>query len=257
MEEAHGEESFWPAYVDILMLTLLVTLLLAAAFALTRKDDRLPTELARRKALFAEAMQRSFPKELHQGLMQLASPPGEQQSITFSDQLLFKPGEANLAKAQGRLMLRRLAVLLERINPAPLPLFKQLQINGHTDPDAIHTAEFPSNWHLSSARATSVLFFMVGSGLSPTRLSATGFGEHRPYTPDDMPIRAKSRKRRIELVVRYPLDWLNQELLKHHHRPMGLGQGMNQDLVGSANGRVAADASNTLGDPSASSGAGH
>lgn len=257
MEEAQGDESFWPAYVDILMLTLLVALLLAASFALTRKDDRLPTELARRKALFADAMQRSFPNELRQGLMQLASPPGEQQSITFSDQLLFEPGEAKLAKAQGRAMLGRLAVLLERINPAPLPLFKQLQINGHTDPDAIHTAEFPSNWHLSSARATSVLFFMVGSGLSPSRLSATGFGEHRPYTPDDTPIRSKARKRRIELVVRYPLDWLNQELLKHHHRPMGLAQALPLEGVKAPAASIAADAPEGLGGRAANQGKGH
>lgn len=217
------EEGFWPAYVDILMLTLLVALLLAAAFALTRKDDRLPTELARRKAIFSQAFHATFAQELRAGLVGLSSPPGEQQSITFADQLLFEAGEDRLGKPQGRDMLRRLATLLERLNPAALPLYKQLHINGHTDPDPIRTAKHPSNWHLSSARATSVLFFMVKAGLSPTRLSATGFGEHRPYTPDDLRIRDKAHLRRIELVVRYPLDWLQQELLERGHRPPDWG----------------------------------
>lgn len=216
ISDPQAEESFWPAYVDVLMVTSLVMVLLATTFAIMRKDDRLPQELQRRKQLFSNDFNRVMATEVRQGKVKLESPEGEHQSITFSDQLLFDAGSANLNKALGRASLEKLARLLQARNPRHLPLFKQLQINGHTDEDPIRTAEFPSNWHLSSARATSVLFFMVGKGLDPSRLSATGFAEHRPYTPSDKALPSKASKRRIELVLQYPLDWLGKELAKKH-----------------------------------------
>ena len=75
-----------------------------------------------------------------------------------------------------------------------------LRVDGHTDKDPINTARFPSNWELSSARAISVVQFLINQGLSPNRLAATGFGKFRPLDDRSDEI-AKRRNRRIELKL--------------------------------------------------------
>ena len=75
-----------------------------------------------------------------------------------------------------------------------------LRVDGHTDTRPIATAQFPSNWELSSARAISVVQYLISRGLKPDRLVAAGFGEFQPLdtgTTDE----AFSRNRRIELKL--------------------------------------------------------
>jgi chemotaxis protein MotB len=77
----------------------------------------------------------------------------------------------------------------------------QIRIEGHTDPRPINTPRFPSNWELSTARATSVLRFMVDSiGVEPGRISALGFGEFRPMVPNDSP-ENMAQNRRVDIVI--------------------------------------------------------
>ena len=77
----------------------------------------------------------------------------------------------------------------------------QLRVEGHTDPRPIHTSKFPSNWELSTARATAVLRFMVDSiGIEPGRISALGFGEFRPMVPNDSPAQM-AQNRRVDIVI--------------------------------------------------------
>ena len=75
-----------------------------------------------------------------------------------------------------------------------------LRVDGHTDKDPIKTPRFPSNWELSSARAISVVQFLINKGLPPNRLAATGFGEFQPLDSRTDEI-AKRRNRRIELKL--------------------------------------------------------
>jgi chemotaxis protein MotB len=73
-------------------------------------------------------------------------------------------------------------------------------VDGHTDTRPIATAQFPSNWELSAARAISVVQYLISRGLNPNRLVAAGFGEFQPLdtgTSDE----AFSRNRRIELKL--------------------------------------------------------
>ena len=75
-----------------------------------------------------------------------------------------------------------------------------LRVDGHTDTRPIASAQFPSNWELSAARAISVVQYLIGKGISPQRLVAAGFGEFQPLDPapnDD----AYRRNRRIELKL--------------------------------------------------------
>ena len=75
-----------------------------------------------------------------------------------------------------------------------------MRVDGHTDPRPISTPQFPSNWELSTARAISVVKFLVERGVPADRLVAAGFGEYQPLDPtrnED----AFARNRRIEMKL--------------------------------------------------------
>lgn len=67
---------------------------------------------------------------------------------------------------------------------APRYDFYLIEVEGHTDDDPISTQRFPSNWELSTARATQVVRFFIDKGFLRTRLKATGFAETRPKVPN-------------------------------------------------------------------------
>jgi len=76
-----------------------------------------------------------------------------------------------------------------------------IRIEGHTDDVPMRSAEFASNWDLSTARATHVVRFLIErAGLSPDRLSAAGYGEFKPRVPNDSDA-ARARNRRVDIVV--------------------------------------------------------
>ncbi len=75
-----------------------------------------------------------------------------------------------------------------------------LRVDGHTDTRPIATAQYPSNWELSSARAQSVVRFLIDQGIPPNRLAAAGFGEYQPIDPGTTED-AYRKNRRIELKL--------------------------------------------------------
>ena len=77
----------------------------------------------------------------------------------------------------GRVQMARLANTLNEISrKIPDEIDWVLRVDGHTDRRPIATAEFPSNWELSTARAISVVRFLIDEGVPARRLAATGFG---------------------------------------------------------------------------------
>lgn len=90
---------------------------------------------------------------------------------------------------------------VDRIAETLRPLGYSLRVEGHTDNTPIHTAQFPSNWELSTARATFVLQYLISSGkIPPQRLSAVGYGEYRPVVANSTP-EGRAANRRVDLVV--------------------------------------------------------
>jgi chemotaxis protein MotB len=75
-----------------------------------------------------------------------------------------------------------------------------LQVQGHTDRQPISTPQFPSNWELSTARAVSVVKFLIAQGIPANRLAAAGFGEFQPVDTAEGPD-AYRHNRRIELKL--------------------------------------------------------
>jgi chemotaxis protein MotB len=110
-----------------------------------------------------------------------------------SDQVLFDPGSATL-RTDGRGVLDGLAgALLALPNP--------IAIEGHTDDVPISNARFPSNWELSTARATSVLQHLIGAyGFPADRLTAAGYGEQRPIADNASPA-GRDQNRRVDIAV--------------------------------------------------------
>jgi chemotaxis protein MotB len=120
--------------------------------------------------------------------------------FVFQSEVFFDPGQAVL-RGEGRAQLDRLAsALIEIEKQIPAGLNWVLRVDGHTDARPISSAQFPSNWELSSARAISVVQYLISRGISPQRLVAAGFGEFQPIetgTSDE----ALARNRRIELKL--------------------------------------------------------
>jgi len=77
----------------------------------------------------------------------------------------------------------------------------ELRIEGHSDNQPIHNAQFRSNWELSTARAMTVLLLLVDqSGYDPHKVSIAGYGEYRPIADDSTP-EGRRMNRRVDLVV--------------------------------------------------------
>lgn len=117
---------------------------------------------------------------------------GDTLEIQMKSQMLFDSGSARLANnAVG---------VLESVGSILAPVANGIRVEGHTDNVPISTLQFPSNWELSAARAASVVHFLMRLGISPSRLAAIGYGEHRPVA-DNARDEGRQRNRRVTIVV--------------------------------------------------------
>ncbi len=120
--------------------------------------------------------------------------------FVFQSEVFFDRGSAAL-RPEARPELDKLAsALLDLEGKIPKDLAWVLRIDGHTDTRPIATAQFPTNWELSSARAISVVQYLIGGGVKPIRLVAAGFGEFQPIEAGATE-EAFRRNRRIELKL--------------------------------------------------------
>ncbi len=111
------------------------------------------------------------------------------------DTILFAPGSTEL-KAEGISLLSELARLFLE-HPGII------SVEGHTDDRPISTPRYPSNWELSSGRATVVTRHLVTNGLDPERLRAVGYADTRPLESNATE-KGRARNRRVVLIVEIP-----------------------------------------------------
>ncbi|MCM8797276.1 MAG: OmpA family protein [Candidatus Omnitrophica bacterium] len=115
--------------------------------------------------------------------------------ITVVGDMLFDSGKAEI-KNEAYLVLDKVARILKENVPD-----YNIGIEGHTDNQPIQYSGWKSNWELSTARALSVLHYLVDKkGLSPDRLSAIGYGEYRPVEDNDTK-EGRRLNRRVEIVI--------------------------------------------------------
>jgi chemotaxis protein MotB len=121
--------------------------------------------------------------------------------FVFQSEVLFPSGGNDLNPA-GQAEMEKLAMaLIDLAKEIPAEINWVLRVDGHTDNVPLAgTGRFADNWELSSARATSVVKFLISKGVPANRLVAAGFGEYQPIAEGDTP-EARSQNRRIELKL--------------------------------------------------------
>ncbi|MDR1727876.1 MAG: OmpA family protein [Acidobacteriota bacterium] len=116
--------------------------------------------------------------------------------VSLGENGMFDSG-SDVIKPEGRAMLDSIATSLTSVG-------NQVRVEGHTDNVPISTERFPSNWELSTARATAVISRLVTHfGMSPRLLSAAGYGEYRPTAPNDTE-EGRARNRRVDIIILSP-----------------------------------------------------
>jgi chemotaxis protein MotB len=111
----------------------------------------------------------------------------------MTDKVLFASGEAML-EPQGQPLLEEVAQLLNVDKSHPIT------VEGHTDNVPIATAEFPSNWELSTARATTVVRFLITHAVGAARLGAVGYAALHPIA-SNATVGGRALNRRVEIVL--------------------------------------------------------
>jgi len=116
--------------------------------------------------------------------------------IRFKDNVLFESGKADIMPS-ALPVLSNIAAVLKTYQSQ----IGGVRIEGHTDNVPIHTAAFPSNWELSTARAIAVLrYFIEEKGLPPQIFSAVGYGEYHPVASNNT-IEGRAKNRRVDIVI--------------------------------------------------------
>ncbi|MDK2917395.1 MAG: chemotaxis protein MotB [Candidatus Petromonas sp.] len=116
--------------------------------------------------------------------------------LRFKENVLFDSGKAIL-KNHSKTTLVFLSDLLKKEEF----IERHIRIEGHTDSDPINNAKYPSNWELSSIRASNVVrFFIEETHMSPERFSIAGYSQYRPVAPNNNE-KNKAKNRRVDIVI--------------------------------------------------------
>ncbi|MBX3617457.1 flagellar motor protein MotD [Nitrosomonas sp.] len=113
-------------------------------------------------------------------------------TVEINASVLFSPGQAKLAESSS-LSLQAVANVIKEHE-------HDIRVEGHTDNVPINTENFPSNWELSSARASSVIRLFIEKGVEAHRLTAIGYGENRPIESNETP-EGRKRNRRVTVTI--------------------------------------------------------
>ncbi|MDR2570971.1 MAG: OmpA family protein [Oscillospiraceae bacterium] len=123
---------------------------------------------------------------------------GDSLLLTFANDVWFMSGSADVSEEMNEKAVVIGETLSSNFHTAE-PF--DIMVVGHTDNVPMNTAQFPSNWHLSSARATNFLWLLLqSSGLDPWHFVARGCGEHRPIASNDTP-EGRQANRRVEVMI--------------------------------------------------------
>jgi len=144
----------------------------------------------------AEKLNAQLEKEIKANQVEIQKLQDEVK-VTVANQILFSEGGWEIHRTGEE--------TLDKMVPALRSLQGQrVDVQGYTDDVPIGPelkARFPSNWELSTARATDVVRYLTSRGVDPSILAATGFGDTHPVASNATP-EGKAKNRRIEIVIR-------------------------------------------------------
>ena len=159
--------------------------------SLQRQKSQLETANQQTKSQY-DGLLSNLNEEVKKGQLQVRQYK-DMLTVEVAEQLFFDSGKAAL-KDQGKEVLKKVGEVVKGYED------KVIRVVGHTDNVPIATAQFPSNWELSAARATTVVRFLQANGVPPERLSAAGRGEFSPIAPND-DAEGRRKNRRIEITL--------------------------------------------------------
>ncbi len=141
-------------------------------------------------------LQKKLEKEIQEGQIQVKEMK-DRLTVTMVDKVIFPSGSAEISK-KGKEVLDKVITILKDVKD------KRIQVEGHTDNVPIVSSlkkRFPTNWELSTGRATEVVrYLQEAGGLDPKQLSASGYGENQPVASNDTE-EGRRKNRRIEIVL--------------------------------------------------------
>lgn len=115
--------------------------------------------------------------------------------ISLASDVFFKSGSAQVNISRSRTVLQKIALLLKSMPN------RQFRVEGHTDNTPTNpNGPFPSNWELSTARATNVLHYLVDFGANPKQFEVVGFGDTHPLMSNATP-EGRAYNRRVDIVI--------------------------------------------------------
>jgi len=155
-------------------------------------DLRKQREAAEKRLQAFRDLKQRFAKLVDTGKLKVVFRKG-QMILQLPSGILFASGQAELSK-EGQTALSEVLNVLAEFKD------RRFAIAGHTDTDPIKSKKFKSNWELSTARALTVVQFMIAAGFPATNVSAVGFGEFDPVAPNDNEGN-KQLNRRIEIIL--------------------------------------------------------
>lgn len=129
---------------------------------------------------------------------------GPIQNITFGSDITFELGSAILSE-RGESLVTGLAQAIMGGGQRPeVQTLDEMQVAGHSDNIDINNSAFPSNWELSTERATRIVKTLIDAGLNPNRIkmSATGYGKYDPRATNETTL-GRAMNRRIEMRLIY------------------------------------------------------
>lgn len=123
--------------------------------------------------------------------------------FVFQSEVLFPSGQAKLSPAGAKAIDELASAIIDIGRQIPPEIDWAIQVDGHTDVRPINSAAFPSNWELSTARATSVVRYLITRGVPPNRLIAAGHGEFAPLeTGNTEAVYRRNRRLEFKLTSR-------------------------------------------------------
>jgi chemotaxis protein MotB len=149
-------------------------------------------EAAEKRVRAFKAMQEKFRALVDTGKLEVAFRNG-QMTLKLPSGILFPSGSADLSKAGKTALAEVVKILMEFKD-------RRFLVAGHTDNQPIRTKVFKNNWYLSTARANSVVQFMIEQQFPAKNLAAAGYGEFDPVSPNDTD-QGRELNRRIELIL--------------------------------------------------------
>ncbi|NCG05676.1 MAG: OmpA family protein [Gammaproteobacteria bacterium] len=161
--------------------------------------------LIKETALDAEMLRRLLKEEIKEGQIDVE---------TTARTILIRIRERGSFSSGSALLNTSFVGVIDKIASALTQIEGKIAVEGHTDNVPINTFAYPSNWDLSAARSVAVVRRMLDiASLEPTRVTASGFADTRPQAINSS-AEGRARNRRVEIVVKQPLDEESNELLQ-------------------------------------------